>query len=146
MTLTQGKARVAPYRRLSEWLQALTELHALRTKAGWAFVDLLREGIDTFGGTEYEKAELYRLAGEQVGLTTKTLQNYCSISRKFPPERRPDGVDIGHCDAVLGLDDGQADYLLSEAVAYGMSVARVRQLAYGRMPHRLCPHCGKELT
>lgn len=121
-----GSAVLTPDYSVSLWLDDLSKLWTQRVATGWAFAHWLRAGIDTFSARQ-EVGELYQAASEASGLAVKTLQNYVSIARKFPVERIPEGVDIGHANALLGLSEDAADYWLHKVTAEGMSVERLRK-------------------
>lgn len=112
---------------VSDWLAQISDAYGAHVRAGWEFIDKLRDGIDRFGGqNRHGVAELYELASQQIGLTVKTLQNYVSLSRSFPPERRVADLGINHYMAVQGLPDGKQDEMLDKAVANGLSIELLR--------------------
>jgi hypothetical protein len=65
-----------------------------------------------------------------VGLAVHTLKNLASVSKTFPPSMRNDSLTVSHHVALLGVDEDLRDYLMSEAEAQGMSVARLRAAAH----------------
>eukprot|EP00913_Durusdinium_trenchii_P005309 g4955.t1 len=73
-----------------------------------------------------------------IGRTKHTLNNWVSIVRQFPIERRHDGLEMGHYDAVAGIkyndeakspDVGTQDALLKRAARQQMPISRLRELA-----------------
>lgn len=112
---------------VSAWLTHIGTYYTIHIQSGWEFVDALRLGIEQFGGQNRGAvSELYDLASQHVGLAVRTLQNYVSISRTFPPERRQPELGINHYIALQGLPDGQQDEFAEMAVANGLSVEALR--------------------
>lgn len=112
---------------VSAWLTHIGTYYTIHIQSGWEFVDALRLGIEQFGGQNRAAvSELYDLASQHVGLAVRTLQNYVSISRTFPPERRQPELGINHYIALQGLPDGQQDEFADMAVANGLSVEALR--------------------
>lgn len=112
---------------VSAWLTHIGTYYTIHLQSGWEFVDALRLGIEQFGGQNRAAvSELYDLASQHVGLAVRTLQNYVSISRTFPPERRQPELGINHYIALQGLPEGQQDEMADMAVANGLSVEALR--------------------
>lgn len=112
---------------VSAWLTHIGTYYTIHIQSGWEFVDALRLGIEQFGGQNRGAvSELYDLASQHVGLAVRTLQNYVSISRTFPPDRRQPELGINHYIALQGLPDGQQDEFAEMAVANGLSVEALR--------------------
>lgn len=98
---------------------------------GWELADKVAAAVEQFGASA-----AYDALVEHTGLQRHTLQNMASAARRFPPGQRNDSLSIAHHVAVLGLDEGRADYLLSEAEAHGLPVRTLRGLAHanGQLP------------
>ena len=112
---------------VSSWLTHIGTYYNVHIQSGWEFVDSLRLGIEQFGGQNRAAvSELYDLASQHVGLAVRTLQNYVSISRSFPPGRRQPELGINHYIALQGLPEGQQDEMAHLAVANGLSVEALR--------------------
>lgn len=112
---------------VSDWLTKITNDKNAYVDSGWELIDDLKDGIDQFGGKNRAAvSELYELASQQIEWSVKTLQNYVSIARSFPPQRRIQGLGISHYKAVLGLPDGEQDELLDKAFAHGMTEENLR--------------------
>lgn len=112
---------------VSSWLTHIGTYYNVHIQSGWEFVDALRLGIEQFGGQNRAAvSELYDLASQHVGLAVRTLQNYVSISRSFPPGRRQPELGINHYIALQGLPEGQQDEMADMAVANGLSVEALR--------------------
>lgn len=112
---------------VSAWLTHIGTYYNVHIQSGWEFVDALRLGIEQFGGQNRAAvSELYDLASQHVGLAVRTLQNYVSISRTFPPGRRQPELGINHYIALQGLPEGQQNELADMAVANGLSVEALR--------------------
>ena len=112
---------------VSAWLTHIGAYYNVHIQSGWEFVDALRLGIEQFGGQNRAAvSELYDLASQHVGLAVRTLQNYVSISRTFPPDRRQPELGINHYIAIQGLPEGQQDEFADMAVANGLSVEALR--------------------
>lgn len=119
------------YGDLSEWLAQLDAAYSMAKVAGWEFLFTLRAGIDQFGRNDIRRMEVYELAANQIGLNVRTLQNYVSVTRKgFTQMAVALDLDMGHANAVLGLDDEHAEDVLQLAAERGLSVAETRRLAW----------------
>lgn len=116
---------------VSQWLERVEFTYGRLKLAGWEFVLTLQKGIDQFGRTDPAKMELYELASQQVGLSVNTLQNYVSTARKPSTVYAVElGLQLGHAQAVIGLEDVVAESVLLEAAENGMSVELTRRLAW----------------
>lgn len=122
-----------PYRDIAEWLACLDVSYTHLKATGWAFISTLRAGVDQFGRTDHRKAELYELAGNQLGVSARTLANYVSLSRSAVAEIAQSlDLDFAHAHAALGLDEDVARDILSTAAERGWEPAQVRREAWVR--------------
>ena len=78
-----------------------------------------------------------------IGRTKHTIGNWLSIIKQFPIERRVDGLEMGHYDAVIrvkmsnGLPDvGKQDEFLAQAAKQSLNIGRLRELAEQEMKSR----------
>lgn len=125
--MNSNSATVDAFVDVSAWLTHIGTYYTIHIQSGWEFVDALRLGIEQFGGQNRAAvSELYDLASQHVGLAVRTLQNYVSIARSFPPERRQPELGINHYIALQGLPEGQQDEMAHMAVANGLSVEALR--------------------
>lgn len=117
---------------VSDWLTCLDQSHAVATRSGWEFVIVLAAGVDQFGrDNDAKKAELYKLASDQLNLAESTLKSYVSTLHKPSSQVAIErGLEIGHAKAVLGLEHEQAVAVLEEAAVQRMSVERTRYTAH----------------
>lgn len=116
----------------SDWLTQLDAAYSMAKTAGWEFLFTLRAGIDQFGRSDFRRMEMYELAATQIGLNVRTLQNYVSVTRKgYVQMAVALDLDMGHANAVLGLDDEHAEDVLQTAAERNLSVAETRRLAWG---------------
>lgn len=112
---------------VSTWLNTLDQQYQRYKKAGFEFIFLLRDGIDALPRNDVERMALYREAADRVGLAVHTLQNYASSARKpYAHMAHEYGLEIGHLDAVAGLDDEAAEDALTLAGEQLWPVARLR--------------------
>jgi len=118
------------YQDKSEWGEALDDANYRRKSSGWEVADLMLWGIDHFCSGKDDISNLYDETAEQLEMSRKTLQNYASCARKFAPQRRHPGLEIGHHIACLGMDEEQADHWLALAYANGWSVGMLRREAH----------------
>lgn len=101
---------------VSTWITALDTQYKRYKRAGWEFIFLLRDGINALADTEHERMTLYQDASNQIGLAVHTLQNYVSSARKPCANLAQElGLEIGHLDAVAGLDNEMAEDALKHA-------------------------------
>ena len=76
------------------WDELRVYLARFRSSSEWWVIDWILYGLDRFGEAA-PSARAFTSAVEREGwqLAPKTVQNYISIGRKFPPERRT----VGSC-------------------------------------------------
>lgn len=124
---------VVPYRNIADWLACLDASYLHLKATGWTFINTLRAGIDQFGRTDHAKADLYALAGNQLGVSPRTLANYVSLSRSAVAEIAQGlDLDFAHAHAALGLEPDVARDILSTAAERGWEPAQVRREAWVR--------------
>ena len=136
----------------SQWLVRLGDLWTARTQAGWQFVKELQTGIDSYSKRR-DKSELYELAANQTGLSTKTLMNYVSLARNENSALAEDlGLDIAHADVVRSLFFDEAQALLLQAAEQSLSadalkaIIRERRQAATAAPGTVIPDAGNVAT
>jgi hypothetical protein len=112
-----------------EWLDCWRTLWQMRQSLAWAIGDAFAYGEDHFGD---DAAQALSLAE----YSQQTIDNYTSVSRAFPQERRVWALSHSHYDAARGFrrPDGSVDVAaqesaLSDAVRYEYSREDVRQAA-----------------
>ena len=128
----------------AKWLSGIASAYGRYCRAGWEFIFLLRDGIDTLPRNDQERAKLYEDTYHLTGLSIHTMQNYVSAARKPYAQTACElGLEIGHLDAVLGLDDEIAEDVLKLAAEESWPVARTRKEAWARKD---VPDVGKELA
>jgi hypothetical protein len=88
----------------------------------WADLALAAESFPEEWQQEFKKLV------DEAGIPSKTLSNYKTVARKFPPSRRREGLYFGHYDAVQGLETKEADRLLKLAETTDASVHKLRDL------------------
>lgn len=111
----------------SEWAQELESLNGLRKRTPWQMARLVLWGIEYYTSSKDEVTLLYDEVSEQLEINRKTLQNYASCARRFPPEAVFERLDIGHHIVVVALPEEIAHYWLTRAESNGWSVSRLRQ-------------------
>jgi len=126
--------RIAPeVATVEKWLIVLAQQYGRYKRAGWEFVFLLRDGIDALATNEHARANLYQDAADQLGLAVHTLQNYVSAARKpYAKLAYSLELEIGHLDAVLGLDAEEAYSALHHAAANRFTIAQLRKWVWDR--------------
>jgi len=130
---------------IEKWLLTLDQQYKRYKRAGWEFIFLLRDGIDALATNDDVRANLYQDAADQLGLAVHTLQNYVSAARK-PYAKLAHNLDleIGHLDAVLGLEPEAAEYLLRYAAEQGLTIAQLRKEAWNHKSS--VPNVGNSAT
>lgn len=84
-----------------------------------------------YGATHYP--EVWEQAVDLTGVEYKTLQVVMDIAERIPPARRVEGLSWSHHRAVAYIDDEtEQDRFLDEAVADGLTVAKLRARVQGR--------------
>lgn len=128
----------------AQWLSQIASSYGRYCRAGWEFIFLLRDGIDALPRNDQERTDLYEQTYHLTGLSVKTQQNYVSAARKPYAHLAMDlGLEIGHLDAVLGLEDETAEDLLKLAAENSWTVARLRSEAWRYKP---TPDIGKQMA
>jgi len=101
----------------------------------YAMAPIAIADIYLFVRTQFGEPEAVSLV-PSIGRTKHTIENWLSIIQQFPMERRVDGLEMGHYDAVTGIkhadglpDVGKQDELLARAGAEHMNISRLRELA-----------------
>lgn len=110
----------------SEWAKALEEMNVARKMAPWEMARLILWGQQHFCTTRDDIMDLYDEVSEQLEVARKTLQNYASVARTFPPERVRDRLEIGHHIVVVAMPEDTAEYWLDQAENNAWSVMRLR--------------------
>lgn len=128
----------------AEWLSQIMNAYGRYCRAGWEFIFLLRDGIDALPRNEQERYSLYEDTFHLTGLSIKTQQNYVSAARKpYAMLAQELGLEIGHLDAVLGLEDQIAEDVLKLAAENFLTIAQTRKEAWAR---KAAPDIGKQLA
>jgi hypothetical protein len=85
-------------------------------------------GMQAFCTNQRERDALIDEVTEQLEIQPKTVKNYIAIAKKFPPEIRSEfpRLEMGHYDAVSGLDFNIAYPMLHDAQLEGWSVVLLR--------------------
>lgn len=110
-----------------EWALELESLNSLRKRTPWQMARLVLWGIEYYCVDKDEVTALYDEISEQLEVNRKTLQNYASCARRFPPDDVFERLDIGHHIVVVAQPEEIATYWLSRAESNGWSVSRLRQ-------------------
>ena len=111
----------------SEWAEALESLNVARKMAPWEMARLILWGQQVFCVTKNDIMDLYDEVSEQLEVARKTLQNYASVARRFPPDEVRQRLEIGHHVVVVAMPADVADYWLDRAEDNAWSVMRLRQ-------------------
>lgn len=99
----------------SAWLTDLDNAYTLHAKSGWHFADVLHRGVSQLQKRR-DKTDLYQLAHDQTRVSIKRMQNLVSMMNKPYAKQAQDlGLEIAHVEAVLGLDDDEAEAMLLDA-------------------------------
>lgn len=85
-----------------------------KQKALMLLADALNYGQDAYGEDFSQAVEGMRQA---LGLTPKTIANAQAIYKKIEPERRRDGITLGHYSVISALDPAEQDKLMDRALA-----------------------------
>jgi hypothetical protein len=112
----------------SEWIQEVEIANEIRKASPLRMADLLWMGMQAFCTSKQEEYQLIDEVAEQLEIQPKTIKNYIAIAKKFPPEIRTafPRLEMGHYDAVSGLDGVETWELLEKAQLEGWSVVRLR--------------------
>ncbi len=88
-----------------------------------------------YGFANYSESDVTAILTD-IGKTKHTVENWISIARAIPRERRVDGLEAGHYDAIRGIKskEGQPlvasqDEMIERAAREGWTVAKTRQEA-----------------
>ena len=120
------------------WDELGLKLVRINKACEWWLVDWLLYGMARFGElAPSARAIASAFDGEAWQLAPRTVENYLSVGRAFPPERRLRGLGISIYQAVQGVQNRQKqEEILEEAAARQLSLRDVRKLSR-RYKHRL---------
>lgn len=104
-------------------------------------------GEDHFG-------EEYAQAIDEIGYSHETLRVAAWVAKRFPPDKRPDGISFSHLRIVSKIEDNKkVGALLARVIKEGLSVSELKELvakAGGKagvisqlMRTITCPFCKK---
>jgi hypothetical protein len=103
-------------------------------RKGWEFVFRLRDGLDELReelGPQYRQGEIVGQIAEALDIRAHTLQNKLILARKpWSGLAFELGLDIGHGDAVSGLEDEAAEDMLHRAAEQRWTVSELRREVY----------------
>lgn len=132
----------------SAWLTDLDNAYTLHAKSGWHFADVLHRGISQLQKRR-DKTDLYQLAHDQTRVSIKRMQNLVSMMHKPYAKQAQDlGLEIAHVEAVLGLDDDEAEAMLLDAAEQSITanaiggILRERRLGAVAAPNAFVPAIG----
>lgn len=111
----------------TEWATTMEHVNEQRKSTPWTLARLMLHGLTTYCHTKGDIGALYEEMAEQLEMSRKTLMNYASTARRFPPDQVHERLDIGHHVVVVAMPDDIADYWLTQAEMNGWSVAKLRQ-------------------
>jgi hypothetical protein len=84
--------------------------------------------------------------------TYKTLQNYRSVAKRIPPNRRRDGLSFGVHETVAYLDPAEREHWLDLAEQNDWRRDDLRDARHAKELEsgensgpRRCPYCGREM-
>lgn len=127
------------YERLGSFLGQLGQAYC------WWVGDFLLYGEDVFG-EEYAQIEA------SLPHSMHTLENYRSVAKRIPPERRRPGLSFGVHETVAYLEPAEREAWLNRAEVEGWkrdslreAIRESRALPSGEEESRVCPTCGKPL-
>ena len=88
-----------------------------------------------YGFAHFKEEQVSALLTD-IGKTKHTVQNWISIARAIPVERRVEGLEAGHYDAIRGIKSrdgkpltGRQDQMIEQAAREGWTVAKTREMA-----------------
>ncbi len=101
---------------------------------GWRFATVLRAGLDELKdelGQQYNEREILEQMAEALDMKYKTLYNKLLLSRKpWAGLAQELSLELGHGDAVSGLEDEQAEDMLHRAAEQRWTVSELRREVY----------------
>ncbi len=113
-----------------QWDEFGVYLARLKSSCEWWTIDWILYGLDRFGeAAPSARAFATEIEREGWQLAPKTVQNYISIGRKFPPERRIADLPPGHYETVCVLPAARQDALLEQAERENLNVQEFRKVA-----------------
>lgn len=127
------------FERLGQFLGTLGQAYC------WWVGDLLLYGEDLFG-EEYAQIEA------SLPHSLHTLENYRSVAKRIPWNRRRPGLSFGAHETVAYLEPEKRDEWLDKAEAEGWkreemrnAVRDAKELPTAEKSPERCPTCGREL-
>lgn len=116
----------------SEWAEEVGLAWRQHILTLWRVADLLVAGIEAFtDGSADQVAELLSSMAEQLEREPKTLENYVTVARRFPEDKRfrPHGAEplsLGHHALLTKYSDEVAMGWLQRAWAEGWGEGKLR--------------------
>lgn len=117
----------------SEWAEEVEIIYHSHINSLWRVADLLVMGIERFtDGSPEQVAELYQEMAEQLERKPKTLENYVTVARRFPENKRyyphlgRGPWHLGHHALVTKFSDEVAKAWLEKAWSEGWSEGQMR--------------------
>ncbi|MEU5534184.1 LmbU family transcriptional regulator [Streptomyces sp. NPDC020362] len=104
----------------STWEQLGSELFSFADSSAWWIADWLVYGESTFH-------DRYEEAIRRTSLSYQTLRNYTWVARRFPLNRRRQGLSFSHHLEVVALEQPEQDYWLRKAEELSWSRNKLRQ-------------------
>jgi hypothetical protein len=135
-----------------EWMLIGRHLGAISRCSQWWIGDWVLYGTAKWG-------EKYSDAARATGYDPRSLANMASVAHAFPPSRRRDNLTWSHHAAMAGLNAGEQDRWLDQAVSERLSVAdlrtelrrkRLSRVVKSNRHHSInhiftCPHCKADI-
>jgi hypothetical protein len=119
---------------LSSLTDELRQIWGVHVGHGWMFAYRLRDGLAELReelGPQYREMEILQQIGEAMDKRAKTLYNMVNVARKpWSTLAKELDLELGHGDAVSGLEDEQAEDMLHRAAEQRWTVSELRREVY----------------
>lgn len=121
------------------WQDAGRHIARIVDTSAWCLGDWL-----VYGQSHY--SDRYRHAIDAVGLDYQTLRNYAWVARRYPAERRREGLSFQHHAEVAALPPEEQDRWLNRAAEEGWSKTELRKHVRSDRQRRNSPDLPTFLT
>ncbi len=120
----------------AQWMRSVCDTARAANTLQWDVAYILMDGRSQFRLSPDEWADAKREIADQLGYNQKTIENWLSVARKWPINRREDlgveDVPFSVLAETIGLDDDDADALATTAAEQTWTVGQMRAEIAGR--------------
>ena len=123
----------------AQWMRSVCDTAKAANTLQWDVAYMLMDGRSQFRLSPDEWADAKREIADQLGYNPKTIENWLSVARRWPINRREvlhvEDAPFSVLAETVGLDDADADALATTAAEQTWTVGQMRAEIAGRRNH-----------